>query len=230
MGLMKTKFNTFLNEDAKFSVKFADEVKTIMRDAETRVADLLKSKIKDRIISFHTNSFYDSNFKISSSTSHQAILTVNDVIYKPELGGQYNTAFFVKSMDRIRPVWSKTNPRDQVGLKVYEPYCDINPSGKIFYIDDFIKWFQTHAFQNEILFYGDKDADRLRLFRLGDVKPVKGIPTNIEIKLDAAHQCDMLRITLDDDPKQKYYIDYFKPVKVLKDVDQFDPYGEEVWD
>ena len=37
---MKTKFYTFLNEEINYSTKFSDEVKAIMREAESRVADL----------------------------------------------------------------------------------------------------------------------------------------------------------------------------------------------
>ncbi len=212
---MRTKFDNFLNEAMKTDkvISFSDDIRRIDMEAGEKMAEIFREHLVGRIVSFHTNNFLSETFKCNMSTSHNAIMNVEDVIYHRASESQYCTPYLVRSSDRRRSV-----------------YFDISPTGKFFFIDTFMKEFEKY-FGKEIIFTGSKNADALSGFNASNPnikKIAKCVPVKITISLDAIHQGDLLKIYTEDG--KSFYIDHKKQVKLVGGINPFDPYGEEEWD
>jgi hypothetical protein len=213
-GNMRTKFGNFLNEAMKTDkvISFSDDIRRIDVEAGEKMAEIFREHLVGRTVSFHTNNFLSETFKCNMSTSHNAIMNVEDVIYHRDSENQYCTPYLVRSSDRRRGV-----------------YFDISPRGRFFFIDTFMKEFEEY-FGKKISFTGSRKGDDLSTFNLGNKKMiVKCVPTKIVIVHDAIHQSDLLKVYTDKD-KEYYYIDFKKQVKLVGGINPLDPYGEEEWD
>ena len=214
---MKTKFELFtLNESMKTNktISFKDDIHRIDAEAGEKMAQIFRDNLVGRLVSFHTENFKGEDFKTKMSTSHSAIMNVEDVIYRQECESQYCNPYLIKSSDR----------------KHYT-YYDISPTGRFYFVDTFINEFKDKYFDHEITFTGSKNADALSGFSASNPnikKIAKCVPVKIIVSLDAMHQGDLLRVYAEDG--KYFYIDYKKPIKITGEINPFDPYGEEQWE
>lgn len=206
---MKTKFKSFsyITESKKngYLINFSDESKELEIEFGNKMAKVLRENLIGRIINFYTKNFFDKNFNLKTSTSHNAIMKVEDVIYRYESKGMYTSPFLIKSNDRKNYV-----------------YFDIIPKEKFFYIDSFLDDFNKNYIEKEISFFTKKPHSESHL-----VKKIIGVPTKIYIVLDGLWQTDVLKVDLENG--KSYFIDYKKNITNLENMKKFDPYGEENW-
>jgi hypothetical protein len=136
-------------------------------------------------------------------------MNVEDVIYKPEVADTYCKPFLIKSNDRM-----------------YSKYYDIDPRSQFFNISEWSKNFRRRYVSKEVSFVGSKRADDLGNF--GNIKNiVRCIPKEVVIVHSATPQQDLMKVYTHVD-KEYYYIDYKKPINIVK-INPNDPYGEEDW-
>ena len=144
----------------------------------------------------------DRTVSILNERGYHKIIYVKDIIMTQS--GQESFIFLVES--------------DKMKCKYL---IDNDNKSKIFFVDDYVKFFKDNYLNNVISFQGISEKGN-------DMKFTKHI-VKIGIKNSVGNAKDSLIVV--DDEGFKYSINYYLPIKLYDiRVKELDPYGEENWE